>query len=50
MKIVLNLIEQASNWKLFKVDPNVMLFLLVVAFFALLLATESIIKHTFIPQ
>jgi hypothetical protein len=50
MKAVKNLIVQASNWKLVRIDPNVMLFLMLIAFFALLLATENIIKHTLIPQ
>lgn len=50
MKTVKNMITQAGNWKLFKVDPNVVLFLIVIAFVALLLATENIIKHTLIAQ
>ncbi len=50
MKTVKNLIIQSSNWKLFKIDPNVMLFIIVIAFVALLLAAENIIKHTLIPQ
>ena len=33
-----------------KIDPHVVLFFLVIAFFVLLIATENIVKYTLIPQ
>lgn len=50
MRTVKNIILQAGNWKLLKVDPNIVLFLIVIAFVALLLATENIVKYTLLPQ
>lgn len=36
--------------RLLKIDPNVVLLILVVMFFVLLYATENIVKLTLLPQ
>ena len=50
MKHVKNLFTGIVKSPLTKIDPNVVLLLLVIVFFVLLYATENVIKHTLIPQ
>jgi hypothetical protein len=49
MKQIENMILKMKNFKFTKIDPNFILLLLVIAFFVLLLATENVVKQTFIP-
>ncbi len=50
MKNVKNRFSGIIKSPLTKVDPNIVLLLLVIVFFVLLYATENVIKHTLIPQ
>lgn len=50
MKNVKNLFSSIIKFPLTKIDPNILLILLVIVFFVLLYATENVIKHTLIPQ
>lgn len=46
MKYLMTSIEKIQK---IKVDPNLVLLFLVIMFVALLFATESVVKYTFIP-
>lgn len=50
MKNVKNLFLGMKKLPVTKIDPNVVLLLLVIVFFVLLFATENVIKQTLILQ
>jgi len=48
MKYVKNWVASMNNLRIDKLNPNLVLVLLVVAFIALLLAAENIVKLTLV--
>ncbi|MCD4695418.1 MAG: hypothetical protein K8S16_04175 [Bacteroidales bacterium] len=50
MKSVKNMLLNFKNVGLIKIDPHIVLLLLVIMFVVLLFAAENVVKLTLIPQ
>ena len=49
MKQFANLVFEKAKFSIFKINPNIVLLFLVIAFFLLLIATENVVKLTLLP-
>ncbi|MCF8367504.1 MAG: hypothetical protein K9G76_00585 [Bacteroidales bacterium] len=50
MTTVKNMLSNLKSIRLIKIDPHIILLLLVIMFVVLLFAAENVVKLTLIPQ
>jgi len=50
MKYLMSMVFEKTKFPFVRLNPNIALLFLVIAFFLLLIATENVVKLTLLPQ